>query len=92
LSEHPGVADVAVIGLPDPEWGRRVHALIEPADKADQPSADDLKAHSRARLASYKVPKSFEIVDRLPRTAAGKINRSALVAERAAVTQEERDG
>ena len=83
LSEHPGVADVAVIGLPDPEWGRRVHALIEPADRAHPPSTDDLRAHCRARLAGYKVPKSFEIVDRLPRTAAGKINRSALVADRA---------
>jgi bile acid-coenzyme A ligase len=83
LSEHPGVADVAVIGLPDPEWGRRVHALIEPADRAHPPSPDDLRAHCRARLAGYKVPKSFEIVDRLPRTAAGKINRSALVADRA---------
>jgi bile acid-coenzyme A ligase len=86
LSEHSGVADAAVIGLPDPEWGRRVHALIEPADRADPPSPDDLRAHCRARLAGYKVPKSFEIVYRLPRTAAGKINRSALVADRAPAT------
>jgi bile acid-coenzyme A ligase len=57
--------------------------LIEPADRAHPPSPDDLRAHCRARLAGYKVPKSFEIVERLPRTAAGKINRSALVAERA---------
>ncbi len=81
LSEHPGVADVVVIGLPDAEWGHRVHAIVQPADGAAL-SDDDLRAHCRARLAAYKVPKGFEIVARLPRTAAGKINRSALVAER----------
>ncbi|HLN17241.1 MAG TPA: AMP-binding protein [Acidimicrobiales bacterium] len=82
LTEHPGVGDVVVVGLPDEEWGQRVHAVIEPADPAHAPTEDDLRAFCRERLAAYKVPKSFEFVERVPRTAAGKVNRSAIVAER----------
>jgi bile acid-coenzyme A ligase len=83
ISEHPGVLDVVVVGLPDPEWGHRVHAIIQPTDPANPPDPDELRAHSKARLAAYKVPKDFEIVERIPRSAAGKVNRSALVEERA---------
>ncbi|HEY7915784.1 MAG TPA: AMP-binding protein [Acidimicrobiales bacterium] len=83
LSEHPGVADVVVVGLPDPEWGRRVHAIIEPADPAAPPAEEDVRLFARQRLAAYKVPKSVEFVDRIPRSAATKVNRAQLVAERA---------
>jgi len=83
LAEHPAVRDVTVIGLPDAEWGQRVHAIIELADPAKRPSAEEMKAHCRQRLASYKVPKSFEFVEALPRDEAGKLRRSALVQERA---------
>jgi bile acid-coenzyme A ligase len=72
-----------VVGLPDPEWGHRVHAIIQPTDPDNPPDPDELRAHSKARLAAYKVPKDFEIVERIPRSAAGKVNRSALVEERA---------
>lgn len=82
LSEHPGLVDFVVIGIPDPEWGHRIHAIVQPADPANPPTEDDLRAHCKDRLASYKVPKGFEVMDQLPRSAAGKINRSALVAER----------
>jgi bile acid-coenzyme A ligase len=82
LGEHPGVADVAVVGLPDEDWGHRVHAIVVPADPVNPPSAEELETHCRERLARYKVPKSFELIDELPRTDMFKIRRSALAAER----------
>ncbi|WP_419949070.1 AMP-binding protein [Candidatus Palauibacter sp.] len=81
LTEHPAVRDAAVIGLPDDEWGKRVHAVVLPADDAS-PTTADLEAFCRARLVSYKVPKRFELVSDFPRDESGKIRRSALVAER----------
>jgi bile acid-coenzyme A ligase len=84
LSEHPGVSDVVVIGLADDEWGRRVHAVVLPADPAHPVSPDDLVAWCRARLSPYKVPKSIELVDAIARSEAGKLNRALLVAEREA--------
>jgi bile acid-coenzyme A ligase len=83
LSEHPGVIDQVVVGVPDEEWGHRVHAIVQPADSASPPTVEDLRAHCRERLASYKVPKTYELVERMPRTEAGKLNRRDLAAERA---------
>ena len=83
LSEHADLADVVVVGLPDPEWGHRVHAIVQPNDLASAPSADDLRAFCKERLASYKVPKTYEVLEQIPRTAAGKVSRSRLVEERA---------
>jgi bile acid-coenzyme A ligase len=82
LAEHPSVADVAVIGLSDQEWGRRVHAIVEPLDPASPPTIEALRNHCKSLLAGYKVPKSLEFVGRLPRTDAGKINHFSLVAAR----------
>ena len=82
LMEHPKVADVVVIGVKDEEWGRRVHAIIEPADPSDPPTFDDIRAYAKAKLSPYKVPKSIEIVDEIPRSAATKVNRGALLAAR----------
>ncbi|MGZ7012975.1 MAG: class I adenylate-forming enzyme family protein [Acidimicrobiales bacterium] len=82
LIDHPQIADVVVIGLSDPEWGRRVHALVEPADRHAPPTADEVRAYARSRLAPYKVPKTVEMVDEIPRSAATKVNRSALVEAR----------
>jgi bile acid-coenzyme A ligase len=83
LSEHPGVVDQVVVPVPDDEWGQRVHAIIQPTDPRQPPSIDELRAHCKARLAAYKVPKTFELVDRVPRTEAGKLNRTNLGQERA---------
>jgi len=82
LMEHPKVADVVVIGLKDDEWGRRVHAIIQPADPSDPPTLDELRAYTKAKLHPYKVPKSVEIVDEIPRSAATKVNRGALLDAR----------
>jgi bile acid-coenzyme A ligase len=82
LIDHPEVADVVVVGLRDPEWGRRVHAIVEPRDAAVAPTVDDVIAYAKARLAAYKVPKTVEFVDTMPRSEATKVNRGRLVEAR----------
>jgi bile acid-coenzyme A ligase len=83
LLEHPAVEDVVVIGIPDEEWGRRVHAIVAPRPGADPATlADDLRRFAAGRVAPYKVPKTFELVERLERSEAGKVNRRALAEER----------
>ncbi|BBZ43093.1 class I adenylate-forming enzyme family protein [Mycobacterium parmense] len=81
LAGHPDIADVVVIGLADAQWGRRVHAVIQLADGAvlaEQQVID----YAKSRLAHYKAPKTVEFVDAIPRTAATKVNRSALITAR----------
>lgn len=73
LREHPQVADCAVAGLPDPEWGQVVAAAIVPRDPQAPPAPDALAEHCRARLAPFKVPKRWRIVPELPRTPLGKV-------------------
>jgi bile acid-coenzyme A ligase len=82
LADHPGIADVVVIGLRDPEWGRRVHAVVEPADPGAPVTQADVIAYAKSRLASYKVPKTVEFVDAIPRSAATKVSRAALTEAR----------
>jgi bile acid-coenzyme A ligase len=82
LIDHPDIADVVVVGLRDDEWGRRVHAIVEATDHAHPPSVDDVRAFAKERLAAYKVPKTVEFVDVIPRTEATKVSRAALVDAR----------
>jgi len=84
ISEHPDVVDQVVVGVPDDDWGQRVHAIIAVRDSANPPSLDALRTWCKERLAGYKVPKTFEIVDRVPRTEAGKLNRTDLAEARRA--------
>lgn len=78
LRTVPGVAEVAVVGLPDPRWGQTVCAVVVP-DGA-RPAERDLIAACRARLAGFKTPRRIEYADALPRTGTGKIQKSALRA------------
>ena len=82
LSERADIADVVVVGLADEEWGQRVHAIIQARAGAEKPTVADLDAHCRARISSYKVPKSYEFLPRLPRQESGKIRRGQLARAR----------
>jgi O-succinylbenzoic acid--CoA ligase len=78
LARQPGVAEVAVVGRPDPEWGQRVVAFVVPADPAAPPTLDALRAAVRDELAPWAAPKELDIVAALPRTAIGKVRRADL--------------
>jgi len=77
LESHAGVAEVAVIGRPDPDWGHRVVAVVVAAGDA-APSLDELRDWVRADLPAWNAPKELVIVNELPKTALGKIRRSEL--------------
>jgi len=78
LSSQPGVAEVAVIGVPDPRWGETPLAVVVPTDPARPPTLEDLVDHCRQRIASYKKPSGVVVVDALPRNAAGKVVKPEL--------------
>jgi fatty-acyl-CoA synthase len=77
LFTHPGVANVAVLGLPDAEWGEVVAAFVQPRDGAAL-TPDALDAFCRERLAAHKVPRTWRFVAELPQTGSGKIRKFAL--------------
>lgn len=77
LYEHPDVLEAAVIGIPDEKWGERVHAILV-TEKGRTPDLADILIFARERLAAYKVPKSGEFMNDLPKNATGKILKPEL--------------
>lgn len=76
LGQHPNVVDVAIVGVPDDEWGQRVTAFVVP--KPNPPSLAELRSFVIAAMPAYCAPKDLRFVDKLPRTALGKIQRHLL--------------
>ena len=88
LAQHPAVAACSVVGVKDPKWGERVHAVVvlQPGAQAD---LDELRVHTKSLVSAYKAPRSIEFVDALPLSAAGKVLKRDLrdAAEAADVTK-----
>jgi acyl-CoA synthetase (AMP-forming)/AMP-acid ligase II len=77
LFAHPAVADVAVVGVPDPKWGEQVAAFVRPAP-GQLPTAEELFAFCRAHLAAHKTPRFWEFVEQFPLTPPGKVQKFLL--------------
>jgi acyl-CoA synthetase (AMP-forming)/AMP-acid ligase II len=77
LADHPGIAEVAVIGAPDAHWGEVVKAVIV-RTPGSVLTVDEVSAYVSQRLASYKKPRIITFVDELPMTPTGKVNRKLL--------------
>jgi len=76
LLDHPGVAEVAVVGTPSDEWGELVTAYVVPT--GDNPAAEPLLTFAAERLAAFKRPRLLHFVDSLPRNALGKVLKHEL--------------
>jgi O-succinylbenzoic acid--CoA ligase len=83
IAGSPGVRELAVFGLPDPEWGERVVVAVVPVDPDAPPTLDGILAVARGRLAPAKRPRELRIVASLPRNESGKVQRRRLREEAA---------
>ncbi|MFC5744380.1 long-chain-fatty-acid--CoA ligase [Actinomadura rugatobispora] len=83
LSAHPKIAEVAVVGVPDPTWGETPLAVIVAADPSDPPTEAEVEDFSRTHLAAYKRPRRMRIVESLPRNPSGKVLKTRLRDEAA---------
>jgi fatty-acyl-CoA synthase len=79
LFSHPEVAEVIVLGVPDPEWGEEVAAVVRPVSTSAPPSAAELRDHCRGQIARFKAPALWAFVETYPTSAAGKIQKFELL-------------
>jgi fatty-acyl-CoA synthase/long-chain acyl-CoA synthetase len=84
LAAHPKVAEVALIGVADTRYGEAPLAVVAPRDPADPPTPQELSAWCRERLARYKNPREYSVVEALPRNPSGKVLKTALREEHGA--------
>jgi len=87
--EHPAIVEAAFIGVPDERWGERPFAFVVATAGAEPPTLDELKEHLRSfadlgRISRYALPDGLDVIDALPRTSVGKIDKKALRARVAA--------
>lgn len=76
LANQPGIAEVAVVGRPDPDWGQRVVAIVVPTDEG--PNLDQIRQATKENFGSWYAPREIQLVTALPKTALGKVKRHEL--------------
>ena len=77
LDQHPGIYEVAVFGIPSEQWGEIVHATVVRSPGSTL-TGEEVTEFAREQLASYKVPRSVDFTDELPRTGSGKVLKRQL--------------
>lgn len=78
IARHPKIAEVLVLGRPDPEWGERVAVVVVPRDPADPPTLAEIRDLAGSELGRHEAPRELELVERLPRTLSGKLRRPSV--------------